>query len=120
AQSTAPLDTTPPTLLRDRLVRITRPARNVMQSGDYKLDTWVISWDTQERWVNPLMGWASTADPMSNVDVKFDTKEEAIRFCEQKGWTFYVHEPYVKKKFRKVSNYGNNFSWDKRTRKNTK
>ena len=60
AQSTAPLDTTPPTLLRDRLVRITRPARNVMQSGDYKLDTWVISWDTQERWVNPLMGWAST------------------------------------------------------------
>eukprot|EP00045_Choanoeca_perplexa_P022337 m.9150 g.9150 ORF g.9150 m.9150 type:complete len:162 (+) comp9372_c0_seq1:20-505(+) len=117
AESTAPIDCTPPNLLRDRVVRITVPARNVMQSGAHKKQ-WVLTWDTQERWTNPLMGWGSTADPMSNLDLKFDNKEDAISFCNRKGWAFYVAEPNVKKTIRK--NYGNNFSWDKRTRKNTK
>ena len=104
--------------LKHRRVRITTPTRNVMQSGEAKLDRWVITWDTQERWSNPLMGWASSADPLSNVDVKFDSKQEAIAFCERNGWTYYVHEPCRRRRMKK--NYGNNFSWDKRTRKNTK
>ncbi|EGD72224.1 NADH dehydrogenase iron-sulfur protein 4 [Salpingoeca rosetta] len=109
---------TPVEQLKERRVRITVPTRNVMQSGEAKMNRWVITWDTKERWQNPLMGWASTADPLSNVDVKFDSKEDAIAFCERNGWTYYVHEPSRRRRMKK--NYGNNFSWDKRTRKNTK
>lgn len=32
---------------------------------------WCISFDERERWENPLMGWASTADPLSNLNVSY-------------------------------------------------
>jgi NADH dehydrogenase (ubiquinone) Fe-S protein 4 len=47
-------------MLEDRIARITIPTRNVMQSGSSKLDRWVVNWDTEERWENPLMGWISS------------------------------------------------------------
>eukprot|EP00043_Microstomoeca_roanoka_P002845 m.40933 g.40933 ORF g.40933 m.40933 type:complete len:187 (-) comp11764_c0_seq2:155-715(-) len=104
--------------VKARYVRITIPTRNVMQSGESKLNRWTITWDTKERWENPLMGWASTADPLSNMEVRFDSKEDAIAYCERNGWSYYVHEPERRRRMKK--NYGNNFAWDKRTRKNTK
>lgn len=30
---------------------------------------WKITFDERQRWENPLMGWASTADPLSNSEV---------------------------------------------------
>ena len=36
--------------------------------------------------MNPLMGWTSSADPMSNVRLSFDSKEEAIAFADRNGW----------------------------------
>eukprot|EP00056_Hartaetosiga_gracilis_P006833 m.101189 g.101189 ORF g.101189 m.101189 type:complete len:164 (+) comp12571_c2_seq1:96-587(+) len=112
------LEGTPVKQLETRKVRITVPARNVMQSGDAKLNKWVLTWDTQKRWTNPMMGWTSASDPMASLDLKFDSEEDAIEFCKKKGWSFYVHEPCRRR--RMVKNYGFNFSWDKRTRKNTK
>ena len=44
----------------------------------------------QERWSNPLMGWTSTADPMSNVQLTFSTPEQAIKFCKKRGWKYEV------------------------------
>lgn len=41
------------------------------------------------RWINPLMGWTSTSDPLENVGratLLFHTKEEAIAFCHKHGW----------------------------------
>lgn len=43
-----------------------------------------------ERWSNPLMGWTSTADPLSNAVMHFDTAEEAMRFAQRQGWPFEV------------------------------
>lgn len=31
------------------------------------------------------MGWASSADYMQGTNVKFNTKEDAIHFCEKQG-----------------------------------
>lgn len=64
------------------------------------------------------MGWVSTGDPLTGVDVEFDTKEEAITFAEKNGWGFTVQEKIAP--VRKVKSYGANFSWSKRTRVNTK
>lgn len=35
------------------------PARNPMQSGSDNTLQWKLEFETQERWENPLMGWAS-------------------------------------------------------------
>ena len=47
----------------------------------------------QERWSNPLMGWTSTADPVSNLSVSFSNPEQAIRFCKKRGWKYEVRTP---------------------------
>nr|KAG5693144.1 hypothetical protein BaRGS_025503 [Batillaria attramentaria] len=100
------------------MVRIFIPARNAMQSGSYGMRRWKIEFDVRERWENPLMGWTSTGDPLSNMEVTFSTKEDAMAFCEKNGWDFFIEEP--KKPTFKKKSYGANFSWDKKTRVSTK
>lgn len=56
------------------------------------------------------MGWSSTGDPLSNMDVEFNTKEEAIAHCEKNGWKWFVDAQEAPKKPR-VKNYGVNFAW---------
>lgn len=46
--------------IANRKATIFLPSRNSMQSGSHNMRKWMLSFDTQERWENPLMGWAST------------------------------------------------------------
>ncbi|XP_044537104.1 NADH dehydrogenase [ubiquinone] iron-sulfur protein 4, mitochondrial [Gracilinanus agilis] len=104
--------------IKTRKVQIFVPARNNMQSGVNNTKKWKIEFDTRERWENPLMGWASTADPLSNLVLTFSTKEDAIAFAEKNGWSYDIQERRVPKP--KSKSYGANFSWNKRTRVSTK
>uniref|UniRef100_G8IFA6 NADH dehydrogenase [ubiquinone] iron-sulfur protein 4, mitochondrial n=2 Tax=Sus scrofa TaxID=9823 RepID=G8IFA6_PIG len=104
--------------IKTRKVRIFVPARNNMQSGVNNTKKWKMEFDTRERWENPLMGWSSTADPLSNLVLTFSTKEDAVAFAEKNGWSFDVEERKVPKP--KSKSYGANFSWNKRTRVSTK
>lgn len=36
------------------------------------------------------MGWTSTADPMSNVKLYFDSESDAVAYAERNGWSFEV------------------------------
>nr|XP_023014450.1 NADH dehydrogenase [ubiquinone] iron-sulfur protein 4, mitochondrial [Leptinotarsa decemlineata] len=105
--------------VKERRVRIYEPAKNCMQSGTNNIGHWEIDFDTRERWENPLMGWSSTGDPLSNMQVEFSTAEDAIEFCEKNGWKWFVQRSSLEKKF-KPKNYGVNFAWNKRTRVSTK
>ncbi|XP_033616793.1 NADH dehydrogenase [ubiquinone] iron-sulfur protein 4, mitochondrial isoform X1 [Fukomys damarensis] len=69
--------------IKTRKVRIFVPARNNMQSGVNNTKKWKMEFDTRERWENPLMGWASTGDPLSNMILTFSTKEDAVAFAEK-------------------------------------
>ncbi|KAE8738315.1 hypothetical protein FOCC_FOCC016215 [Frankliniella occidentalis] len=104
--------------IKNRLVRICKPARNSMQSGSANTHHWEMEFESRERWENPLMGWSSTADPLSNLKVSFASEAEAIEFCEKNGWQWFIEVPKETKP--KVKNYGVNFSWNKRTRVSTK
>lgn len=104
--------------IRTRLVRIYQPAKSAMQSGTNNINYWQMDFDTRERWENTLIGWTSTADPMSNLKVQFASKEQAIEHCEKMGWNYYVQKP--NRSAPKPRSYGTNFSWDKRTRVSTK
>merc|ERR1711997_1387403 len=104
--------------IKERYVRIYRPAKNAMQSGTAGGRRGRIGFETRERWENNLMGWASTGDPLSNMIVDFADKEEAIAFVEKNGWDYWVEDP--KERAPKTKSYALNFAWNKRTRKSTK
>merc|ERR1711972_829330 len=104
--------------IKERRVRIFMPAKNAMQSGSHNTHHWMMEFETQERWENPLMGWSSSADPLGNMQVKFTHKEDAIKFVEKNGWSYHIEEPNLRKP--KTKSYGSNFAWNKRTRRTCK
>jgi len=103
---------------KERLVKIYKPAKNAMQSGTNGIKRWKIEFDTRERWENNLMGWSSNADPLSNIQLDFATKEEAVAFAEKNSWQYVLEDP--KERAPKAKSYALNFAWNKRTRKSTK
>merc|ERR1711874_388374 len=104
--------------IKTRTVRIFVPAANAMQSGNFNTRRWRMEFDERERWENPLMGWSSTGDPLSNTEANFMSKDDAIAFCEKNGWAWFIESEMKPRPMRK--SYGANFSWDKRTRRTTK
>jgi len=120
---TAPQDITPVSGVpeehtKTRRVRIFKPAKNAMQSGTSNTKRWKMEFETRERWENPLMGWSSSGDPLSNINLDFINKEDAVAFCEKNGWPWFVEEPI--EKVQRAKSYGANFAWNKNTRVSTK
>lgn len=100
--------------INERQVRISKPSKNVMQSGTAYTNSWKIEFDNKGRWESWLMGWTSSADPLSNFALTFPTKESAIAYCEKNKLQWFVEEQQERKTRRK--SYADNFSWNKRTR----
>lgn len=74
--------------------RIFRPARNAMQSGKAKTEQWMLAYEPEApSAVEPLMGYTSSVDMKRQIKLAFDTKEEAIAYCERNGIPFQVFEP---------------------------
>eukprot|EP00968_Pinguiococcus_pyrenoidosus_P029045 scaffold8272_cov248-Pinguiococcus_pyrenoidosus.AAC.9 len=56
------------------------------------------------------MGWRSSADPMNvGTDLQFDTAEQAVRFCEKRGWKYQVEDLPAKKMSMAENTYAHNF-----------
>jgi len=103
-------------------VTIYSPARTAGQQGvgktiDGDSHPWAITFPTESKWENPLIGWTSTGDPHENVGrassgMKFRTKEQAIEFCNKMGYEFDVREPHPRSTSRpgRFATYGDNFS----------
>eukprot|EP00657_Telonema_sp_P-1_P012246 TRINITY_DN870_c0_g1_i1.p1 TRINITY_DN870_c0_g1~~TRINITY_DN870_c0_g1_i1.p1 ORF type:complete len:196 (+),score=9.69 TRINITY_DN870_c0_g1_i1:207-794(+) len=73
-----------------RTVFVYSPAKTAMQSGVEKNHKWLLEVENPERWRNPLMGWSSTADPLSNLKLSFSSQESAIAYCERQGWNYHL------------------------------
>eukprot|EP00298_Acanthocystis_sp_HF-20_P000976 c11361_g1_i1.p1 GENE.c11361_g1_i1~~c11361_g1_i1.p1 ORF type:complete len:185 (+),score=87.28 c11361_g1_i1:24-557(+) len=88
----------PDELLALKTVRIHQPGKSSTQSGNPHNDVWVMEWVNKNpaistKWQNPVMGWTSTADTMSQIKLKFPDKETAIQFAKAQGWGYEVSEP---------------------------
>lgn len=97
---------------KKRTVIISQKARSSMTSGLHATHAWHVTWPNEKRWGNPLMGWTSTADPLSNMDMRFETIADATFFCEKHGLKYEVEgTPVVDKTFDKVgtNKYAHNF-----------
>jgi hypothetical protein len=74
--------------------RIYKPAKNAMQSGKAKTREWRLDYEPEQpRSVEPLMGWTSSGDMKQQLTLRFDTKEDAIAYCEREGIAYQAIEP---------------------------
>ena len=95
------------------LARIYKPARTAMQSGTARTKEWVLDYEPEEpRVVEPLMGWTSSGDMKQQLRLFFDTKEEAVAYCERHGIPYQVSEP--KEPSRRTISYADNFAFTRR------
>ena len=91
-------------------VRIYRPARTAMQSGEANTKDWIIEFEpTAPRSIDPLMGWTSSPDTRGQVSLRFSTKEEAIAYAEKQGHSYQVFEP--KERTLRPKSYASNFDY---------
>ncbi len=96
------------------LARIYKPAKTAMQSGAAKTREWVLDYEPAEpREVEPLMGWTSSGDMRAQVRLQFETRDEAIAYCERNGIPYQVSEAH--ERTRRGLSYADNFATTRRT-----
>ena len=95
------------------VARIYKPAKTAMQSGHAKTKDWVLDYEPEEpRVVESLMGWTSSSDMKSQLQLSFDTKEEAVAYCERHGIPYQVFE--TREPVRHGLSYADNFAFTRR------
>ena len=87
--------------------KIYKPSKTAMQSGKRNTKKWILEFDTSNTGINPLMGWETSKDTMSEVKLEFLTKEEALNFVKKNNIEFYIVEPENSKIIKK--SYTDNF-----------
>jgi hypothetical protein len=93
--------------------RIYQPARNAMQSGKARSKLWLLEYEPETRSApDPLMGWTSSSDMRQQVQVEFDTSEEAVAFAAKHAIPYQVFEPH--RPAAKSKSYSDNFRVDRK------
>jgi len=87
--------------------KIYKPTKTAMQSGFRNTKNWLLEFDTLNTGINPLMGWVTSKDTMSEVKIEFSTKEQAINYAKKNNIDYYVVEPEKRKIIKK--SYTDNF-----------
>ena len=78
-----------------------------MQSGLGKIDKWILEFETKDPTINPLMGWESSSDTMSELKLEFSSKELAIEYAKKNKINFKLIDPKKRKIIKK--SYADNF-----------
>ncbi len=91
-----------------RKVKIYKPTKTAMQSGLGKNDKWIVEYIIKKPGTNPLMGWESSTDTLSELKLEFSTKESAIDYAKRNKIIFEVVEPKNRKILKK--SYSDNFT----------
>ena len=87
--------------------KIYKPSKTAMQSGNRKTKNWLLEFDTLNTGIDPLMGWETSKDTMSEVRLEFSTKEQAINYAKKNNINYYIIEPQKRKIIKK--SYADNF-----------
>ena len=87
--------------------KIYKPTKTAMQSAEGNTRNWLLEFDTLNTGIDPLMGWVSSKDTMSEVKLEFSTKEQAINYAKKNNIEYYIIEPQKRKIIKK--SYSDNF-----------
>ena len=78
-----------------------------MQSGLGKSIKWILEFETKDPTKNPLMGWESSSDTLSELKLEFSSKASAINYAKKKRIDYELIEPKKRKVIKK--SYADNF-----------
>ena len=78
-----------------------------MQSGLGKINKWILEYETKDPTINPLMGWESSSDTLTELKMEFSTKELAINYAKKMKIDYEIIEPKKRKVTKK--SYADNF-----------
>lgn len=93
-------------------VRIFRPAKTAMQSGEANTRKWVLEFEpSSPKTTDPLMGWIGSDDTTGQVHMRFSTRAAAVAFAKKRGLEYRVFEP--KEQPRRPKSYASNFRYRK-------
>lgn len=93
--------------------RIYKPAKTAMQSGQGRTKEWLLEFEPESpREIDPLMGWTSSSDTQAQVQLRFESKDEAIAYATRHGIAFVVQEAQPRKLHKK--SYADNFKYGRR------
>ena len=87
--------------------KIYKPTQTAMQSGGGNTKKWLLEFDTLNTGINPLTGWETSKDTMSEVKLEFSTKEQAVNYAKKNNIDYYIVEPQKRKIIKK--SYSDNF-----------
>ena len=87
--------------------KIYRPNKSAMQSGLGKIDKWILEYETKDPTSNPLMGWESSSDTLSELKLEFSSKELAVNYAKKMKIDYEIIEPKKRKIVKK--SYADNF-----------
>ena len=83
------------------------PNKSAMQSVTAKSNKWILEFITKDPTRNPLMGWESSSDTLTELKLQFSSKELAINYSKKKKIDFDLIEPKKRKTVKK--SYADNF-----------
>jgi hypothetical protein len=94
------------------VARIYRPARNAMQSGKGKTKRWLLEFEPEQpREIEPLMGWTTSGDMLSQVKLWFESQEAAVAYATRKGIAYRIEES--KESPTRPMSYSDNFKFNR-------
>ena len=83
--------------------KIYKPTKTSMQSGSGKTKRWILEYVDDSISINPLMGWESSSNTLSELKLFFDTKDQAIEYANKNKIEFILIEnnqrSFVKKSY---------------------
>ena len=79
-----------------------------MQSAQAKSNKWLLEFNTKDSTINPLMGWESSTETLSELKLEFTSKELAIEYAKKNKIDFELIEPQKRKIVKK--SYADNFT----------
>src|ERR1700740_3157651 len=93
--------------------RIYKPARNAMQSGKARTHCWLLEYEPETPTEpDPLMGWPSSRDMRKQIQLEFQSQDEAVAYAERNGVPYLVFEPHLPAP--KAKAYADNFRFDRK------
>ena len=73
------------------VARIIEGSRKTTQSGRAKSGKWTLEFESSRpQRHDPLTGWVGAADTRTQVRLAFNSKEEAIAYCDKHGLDYHV------------------------------
>ena len=93
--------------------KIYQPSASAMQSGRGNTNTWVLEFVSKKPTViDPLPGTARSTNMRSQLNLKFDTMEDAVTYAKANSIPYRVSQPKVRKRISR--SYADNFAFDRK------